>query len=351
MWWRGREDEQARGRDVDRHLGDGHLRRLEVGERAAELLAREHARPGLVERARGHAERRGSDGGAKEVERRHGEREALALLAEPRARRDAHALERERADGMGRDQLGRRNGQTIGAAVDEEGGQPAVAIVGGAGEQHVRVGDAGVGDEALGAVEDVVVAVAHRARRDAADVAARLRLGDGERANGLTTGDARQERAPLRVAAGERHRVAAEPLHREHRVGERRAVAEHRAQDAQIAQLDALAQPAVRRRHARLEQAVARQLLDDAPWIVIVLEVARVDPRLRVVAQRHVPLLEEADHASASTPRALIAPRTWARAWRRTPRTPRGSRASPCRSAAPAPRPRAPPRATCRARG
>ena len=202
---------------------------------------------------------------------------------------------------MGRDQLGRGNGQTIGAAVDDEGAEAVVLVVGGAGEQHVGVGDAGVGDEAFDAVDHVVVAVAHGAGGDGRDVAAGVGLGDGEGANGLTIGHARQERLLLRLGAGQRHGIAAQALHGEHGVGERRAITEHGAQDAQVAQLDALAQPAVLRRHAGVEQLVARQAIDHVMGIVIVLEVGRVHPRLRAIAQGDVALLEESDHRPSNS--------------------------------------------------
>ena len=54
---------------------------------------------------------------------------------------------------------------------------PSVGIDG--GDDDVDVGDAAVGDEDLGAVEDPLVAVALRGRLQALDVGAGLRLGDG----------------------------------------------------------------------------------------------------------------------------------------------------------------------------
>ena len=50
--------------------------------------------------------------------------------------------------------------ESAGACLDEEGGHAGVAIVGGPCEHGVQIGDAGVGDPRLGAVEDPMIAVA-----------------------------------------------------------------------------------------------------------------------------------------------------------------------------------------------
>jgi hypothetical protein len=94
----GAVDEQPRGIEVGGHLGERGLRELEVGERRAELAARVHVGPGLVERPRREAAGRGADARAEEVERAEGDPHAVALLAEPLRGGHAAALELELGD-------------------------------------------------------------------------------------------------------------------------------------------------------------------------------------------------------------------------------------------------------------
>ena len=67
-------------------------------------------------------------------------------------------------------------------------------------EHQQQVGGVAAGDEGLAAVDDDVVAVRREARRHARGVGARIRLGDGERAQ-PARGDARQQPLLLLLAA------------------------------------------------------------------------------------------------------------------------------------------------------
>ena len=78
---------------------------------------------------------------------------------------------------------------------------PAVRI--GLGEDGVEVGDAGVGDEALAPVEDVLVAVADRRRPHRRRVGAGAGLGQRIRGQPLAARELRQVRLLLRLRAGE----------------------------------------------------------------------------------------------------------------------------------------------------
>ena len=70
--------------------------------------------------------------------------------------------------------------QARGLGADHERGLAAVAELGvDGGDDHVHVGDAAVGDEDLGAVQDPLVAVELGGGAQALDVGARLRLGHG----------------------------------------------------------------------------------------------------------------------------------------------------------------------------
>jgi hypothetical protein len=82
------------------------------------------------------------------------------------------------------DALGDLEARRVG--VDDEGADAArTRCFAGAGEDHVEVGDAAVGDPGLFAVEDIVVAVGARARSHGADVGAGLGLGQREGGDGL----------------------------------------------------------------------------------------------------------------------------------------------------------------------
>ena len=85
-----------------------------------------------------------------------------------------------------------------GAAVlfDDEGGEAAVLdgrVRIGSGQQAERVAGFGVGDEHLGAVDDVFLAVLDRASLQGAYVAAAPRLSQRQPAANFTAGEARQE--------------------------------------------------------------------------------------------------------------------------------------------------------------
>ena len=87
-----REVEQsARRLELGRHVGEGELGRLEVGDRLAELLALLGIFDRLVEAALGAAERAGADVDAPAVEAHHRDAEALALGADEVGHRHADA--------------------------------------------------------------------------------------------------------------------------------------------------------------------------------------------------------------------------------------------------------------------
>ena len=66
-------DQERRCIDVERHFGERCLHHLQIGERSAEQISAFRARDGFIERAAGETERRGADGGAENIERRHGD--------------------------------------------------------------------------------------------------------------------------------------------------------------------------------------------------------------------------------------------------------------------------------------
>ena len=80
--------------------------------------------------------------------------------------------------------------------------RPGVGI--GHGEDGDQVGDRAVGDEALAAVEQVVVAVTPGAHPNAGHVAAGARLGQAEGGDPLPAGQAREVARLLLLAARDR---------------------------------------------------------------------------------------------------------------------------------------------------
>ena len=98
-------DQQRRGVDLAGAVGDRRLRHLQIAERGAEQPAACGMCDGLVQRPAGEAERGGAHGRAEHVERRHGDLEALARLAQPIGQRNAHALEPQGRERMRRDHL------------------------------------------------------------------------------------------------------------------------------------------------------------------------------------------------------------------------------------------------------
>ena len=96
--------------------------------------------------------------------------------------------------------------------LDDEGAGAAVLAVGG-GEDHVEVGDAGVGDPVLLAVDHPFVAVAHGAGPHRGRVRARLGLREREGRRPLAAGALRQEALLQLLGAEELDRQRAELLH------------------------------------------------------------------------------------------------------------------------------------------
>ncbi len=91
----------------------------------------------------------------------------------------------------------------------------------GLGEDDVEVGDAGVGDEALAAVEHVLVAVAPRLGAHRRRVRARAGLGQRVRGQPLAARKLRQEALLLLVRPGQLDPERAELLHGEDQAGRR----------------------------------------------------------------------------------------------------------------------------------
>ena len=115
-------------------------------------------------------------------------------------------------------------GDAIGIAVDEEqrntGG--VIALARGAGADDQRVGAVAVQYDALRAVDDPAIALAGRLGQHVRQIVARLPLAMREGEQLFARGDLRQQRALLRVIAGEAQRGAGQHDRREIRLQRQR---------------------------------------------------------------------------------------------------------------------------------
>jgi len=100
--------------------------------------------------------------------------------------------------------------ETLGAAVDQEGGHPLAWALGGfvearGGEDDGEIGEGVAADEVLGAVDEVIVAVAFRSGGHRHDVRARPRLGERKALVALAAHARQQVALALVAVAGEQN--------------------------------------------------------------------------------------------------------------------------------------------------
>ncbi len=95
---RGGVDQQTRGLDPGRHVGQLVADALERRQRLAERLTLGGVIHGGVERRLSHAHRAGADAGTEQVERAHRNPESVVDLAEDMRRGHRDAVETEAAD-------------------------------------------------------------------------------------------------------------------------------------------------------------------------------------------------------------------------------------------------------------
>ncbi len=199
---RGVDDHAARRVGFGLAVGKHRLDQLELGDRLAELLAFQGIAQRILEHPLGdpHADR--GDVQAALVEHLHRGLEADALDPADQLAGRHPAVVEDHVTGMRAllSHLAIRlaQGQPGRTALDDESGDSAGATDRRVGARHhgVDAGLRGVGDEALGTVEHVVLAVTHRRGLQRGGVGTGVRFGEAERTEQFARRQARQV-APL----------------------------------------------------------------------------------------------------------------------------------------------------------
>ena len=188
-------------------------------DRLAHRLARLRIVERVVGRSLRDAERLRGDAGAGAVEDAHRDLEPLAFRPEQVRGRDATVVERELARRRPRDahlRLEARHLEARRVGLDDE--RRDAGVPGGRirlREHRVERRHARVGDEPLGAVEHVLVAVASRGRAHGGRVGAGAGFGERVRAQRLAAREPRQPLVLLLAGARELQPERAELLHGE----------------------------------------------------------------------------------------------------------------------------------------
>ncbi len=193
-----------------------------------------------------------------------------------------------------------RDGEPRGVRLDDERAVGALALVRHPGEHDVELGQPGVGDPRLLALEHPRVAIGVRGGAHGRDVRARLGLGDGERGDARAGHDAGQIALLEGVAAEQDDRPAPQALHREGEVREPRLARQRLPRQAERAHVEAIRAPAERRRHDLAQPPGVSEPPDERATVLghgvrrrLVLERERRRPRVELARQRAMPLLEE----------------------------------------------------------
>src|SRR5262245_4325235 len=294
--------ELASGLDLGRHFGDLEADRLELGDRAAELLAVVGVGNRIVERALGQADGACGGVGAGRLEARGRVVEGLALLADHVRRRDTEIVEgqlpglpAEVAD-LGNRRAAAAFGQLAALLLDEEHRQPEVTLargrVRGARNDDQEVSAVGEGAPVLVAADQVARAVLPGSAGDVGDVRAGVGLGHGEGPQEFALGHARQVPPALLLA----HHVRAD---QEIAAGDQGGDAHPTARQLlghQAVLEAAQAKPAVLLRNENAEVAELRHLVAQVHRDVALLRIELVGDGQHLVEGEFARLL--LDHAA-----------------------------------------------------
>ena len=197
-------DELPRRLDLRGHVGEAEIHRLMLDDRFAEGAALVRVLERGLERGARHAHRLRRDANAPAFEVGQRDAVARALGAEQIGYRHAAVFERDlRRVGRVLAELFLDARDHVAGAVGrhDEGADALLAgCLVGDGEYHGDIGVLAAGDELLHAVEDIMIALALRARGDRACVRSRMRFGQTEASEQPALRQRLEEIVLLRVA-------------------------------------------------------------------------------------------------------------------------------------------------------
>ena len=214
-------DQQGRGVDIQRHIGNMALHHLQLCQRRAADLAALNARQGLVQRAAGKPKRRGPHGGTEHVQHRHRDLEPVAGFADQRRFRQGDVVEpqmRQRVGGDDLDPLHNLQPRQIGG--HQKGRKtPRTGGLAGAGKDHINIGDPAIGDIGLFAVQQIPALHGCGGGGCSGNIRPRPRFcqckgGQGRAGSGFS------QPLALRIRAKQRHGTHPQPLHRKGEVSQ-----------------------------------------------------------------------------------------------------------------------------------
>ena len=210
------EREQTRRLQLGRHVREHELDGLVLRDGHVEGLAQLRVIARLLEGGPADADGLRGDADAPAVQGAHGDLESVALGAEALPGRHLQVVEEDGAAGRGADAellVGLLPDEAGRVGVDDECGDALRAFAQVRhGEHDDGVGDRAVGDPILGAVDEVAIALAHRRRPLLGGIRPRLRFGQAEAADLLSSRERLEPALFLLVVAVLEHRIAEERI-------------------------------------------------------------------------------------------------------------------------------------------
>ena len=196
---------QPRGLQLGGHVGELELQRLEILQRPTELAALGEVGLGGFQRQAGAAEGTGGDVEPAAVEPHHGDAEPLALFADPIGRADPDIVEMDhgrRLTAPAHLALLRSEAEARRILLHHQGRNPGRALSARQRHDHIEVRRSSAGNEGLGAVQHIGVAVAPRAGRQRGRVRAGAWFGQAIGGDQVHAAQRRQK-APAQLVRAE----------------------------------------------------------------------------------------------------------------------------------------------------
>jgi hypothetical protein len=293
--------EQCGGIYLGGHLGQPALGELEVGQGLPEHGPGGVPPQGLVQGPAGKAQCGGGYRGAEDIQGLHGHLEALSFLPQPTVDRNPAIPEAQRGQRVRRDDLEALGDfQTRRVCVHHKSTHALRTLAARrAGEDHIEVGNAAVGNPGFLPVEHISVALEADFGGHGPHIGAGIRLGEGKCRDELALGHPGQVVALLLGRAVQGNGPGAQALHGEGEVGQAVVIGQGLADQADRGGVNGVEYPAESpppdgvARPAALSQQ-PHQLAAGAVHVGLFAsgQVSRC-PGLQLVGQRAVPGLEK----------------------------------------------------------